>query len=330
MSSAYEQIKNDFLIKYEKNKKNIILILKSFEKENQEINRIKKGLIISAAALAIFIVFSVFCNYFMFFLPVFGLFISFFIYVFIMHYEARNNKLEEELDKLMPLICSCFENLKWNMKFRKTKERYQKEYLFTFLCAKLKLLPTPDTKYMCTFITPFSGVWHNIAFDISQTEFYPKNKNNNCIRQVIIGMTFNKKFNSHTLITMDTKSHKPPEENLKHTELEDVVFEKKFDVFTNDPIEARYLITTAFMERLNNTSKVFKGNLYSCAFLNDKFYIAFSVQEEFFNITNIGTSLEKKEEEISDFFEQILSIYKLIDYFTTTATNTSTKENFNS
>jgi len=47
---------------------------------------------------------------------------------------------------------------------------------------------------------------------------------------VIIILDLNKTNKFHTLITQDKFFHNSPIKNLFHTELEDVEFEKKFDV----------------------------------------------------------------------------------------------------
>lgn len=83
-----------------------------------------------------------------------------------------------------------------------------------------------------------------------------------------IWIEFNKKFSGKTLIKPDSfiradvfvrpnvfagfdKSRSDGEgRNYQKVELEDVVFEDKFDVYSTDQIESRYLITTSFMERL--------------------------------------------------------------------------------
>ena len=328
MSSTYEKIKDDFLIKY---KRDIVPLLESLEKDRQEALK-KHGKKPKTATVIVSIPF-VFAGLIILLISVFPSLgesgktmmilmrlcvISFIALPFIFLFcpfkflSRLGGKIKFETkaeNELMPIVCSCFGNLKWNTKTN-TLEYYEKELKrIEHLESKVKLLPKHES---CAFYTPFSGVWNDIAFNISKASFLLSDSVR--LMQVIIEMTFYKKFKSHTVVTMDTKKHLSPAKHLQHTELEDVVFEKKFDVFTNDPIEARYLITTAFMERLNNISKVFQGDLYSCAFLDNKFYIALNIHEQFFNIVNINKPLVKNME-IFNLFNQIISIYKLIDYF---------------
>ena len=94
---------------------------------------------------------------------------------------------------------------------------------------------------------------------------------------------------------------------LKHTTLEDVVFEKKFDVFTDDEVEARYLLTTTFMERLTNIKTAFNAKNISCAFYQDKLRDLFSVASLFKPVND--------EKQFFTMFEEINSLLYLIEHF---------------
>ena len=84
----------------------------------------------------------------------------------------------------------------------------------------------------------------------------------------------NKQFKSHTVIKPNTLINTSPAPNLRHTQFEDVQFNKKFDVYTNDEIDARVLITPAFMERLKNMKVAFGSSGVSCAFYQKNLIIA--------------------------------------------------------
>ena len=56
--------------------------------------------------------------------------------------------------------------------------------------------------------------------------------------------------------------------------LHDTDFNKEFRVFTDDKIEARYLLSSAFMRRLHDVKIKFDGAVsLSAAFMDDKFYL---------------------------------------------------------
>ena len=96
--------------------------------------------------------------------------------------------------------------------------------------------------------------------------------------------------------------------------MEDCVFEKRFDVFTDDEVEARYLITPSFMERLSNLKTAFSARKIYCSFYDKELLIGLYTEKDLFSIG----SLRKPANDPKQFFtlfEQILSIIKLIDYF---------------
>lgn len=103
-------------------------------------------------------------------------------------------------------------------------------------------------------------------------------------------------------------------EKLENVQLEDSVFNKKYSVYSSDQIEGRYLVTTAFMERFKNLQIAFNSKKIKCAFANDKIYFAIQTNKNVFEIGNTFKSLENPKT-IETFFNEIISIYILIDYF---------------
>jgi len=96
--------------------------------------------------------------------------------------------------------------------------------------------------------------------------------------------------------------------------LEDCSFDKDFCVFSQDQIEARYLVTPAFMERMKNFQTVFGTKNIKCSFFDDKIMFAISTKKDLFEIGDIFTPTMSSEQ-MNEFFDQIMSIYEMIDYF---------------
>lgn len=101
---------------------------------------------------------------------------------------------------------------------------------------------------------------------------------------------------------------------LKHTELEDVEFNRKYDVFTNDEVDARYLITPSFMERLKNMKTAFEADGISCAFFGNLLIVAMSTRKELFSICSLVKPIDDRKQFVQ-MYEEIVSIIKLIDHF---------------
>lgn len=60
---------------------------------------------------------------------------------------------------------------------------------------------------------------------------------------------------------------------FQKVKLEDPVFEKAFEVYSTDQIEARFILTPDFMERLLGLERAFKGKQVRCAFSGGEMFL---------------------------------------------------------
>ncbi|MBQ8459003.1 DUF3137 domain-containing protein [bacterium] len=101
-------------------------------------------------------------------------------------------------------------------------------------------------------------------------------------------------------------------QNWERVHLEDVNFEKKFKIFSKNQVEARYLVTTSFMERLQNIKTAFGTRNIKCSFFDDKIIFAIYTEKDLFELGNLYKPFGK---DIQGFYNQIISIYNMIDHF---------------
>ncbi len=102
---------------------------------------------------------------------------------------------------------------------------------------------------------------------------------------------------------------------MSNITLEDPEFNKKYDVFTQDQIEGRYLVTTSFMERFKNLHTAFGTKMAKCAFFDNKVMFALSTEKNLFELSEgIFCSL-KNPKQTKVFYKEISAIYDIIDYF---------------
>ena len=110
---------------------------------------------------------------------------------------------------------------------------------------------------------------------------------------VLVCCDSNKNFKSTTVIKKEegalVNSLYAPD-GLEKVKLEDPIFEESFEAYSNDQIEARYLLTTAFMERLLTAQKKLKTTV-TCSFENGKMYIAINIDKNWFDVDIIQNSL---------------------------------------
>jgi hypothetical protein len=87
---------------------------------------------------------------------------------------------------------------------------------------------------------------------------------------IFILLDMNKTFSGNTIIKKDggiIKNWLNDKFNgLENVQLEDRIFEKHFQVYSSDQVEARYILTTSFMERLIELANLLKGSSIQCSF----------------------------------------------------------------
>ena len=214
----------------------------------------------------------------------------------------------------MPDVCECFPDLKW----------IEKREDHTNLYKNTAVLPNYS---QVSYDDYFEGKYENTDFSIEEVkivinknkfEFGVTSNADNLYGGIIISCSMNKKSKSHTIIHPFSKKNKSPVENLHYTKLEDVIFENNYNVYTDDDVEARYLITPSFMERINNIKTKFQAEQMYVAFYGGNFYLMLLMSKtiviDLFEPVDICEIVDKKTH-FKKMVEEIFTIYKLIDYF---------------
>lgn len=99
---------------------------------------------------------------------------------------------------------------------------------------------------------------------------------------------------------------------LQRVSLEDPEFEKRFEVYSSDQIEARYLLSPSFMERLLALTKVFGGSQLECSFFQDSLLILVHSNKNRFEPDSIYTPVTFTEE-IATVMNELQELFKIID-----------------
>jgi len=93
--------------------------------------------------------------------------------------------------------------------------------------------------------------------------------------------------------------------------LEDVVFEKSFEVFSTDQIEARFILTPDFMERLLGLERAFKGKQVRCAFAGGEMLLCCEGK----NLLEAGSMYRKMDDlgRVQEMLQDFAAIFLPID-----------------
>ena len=103
-------------------------------------------------------------------------------------------------------------------------------------------------------------------------------------------------------------------EALNKVNLENNEFNKRYNVYSSDQIEARYLVTPLFMEKFYNLKTVFGAKNIKCSFFDDNLMIAIDTKKDLFELGNLFKPV-RDIKTIEDFYDEITAIFDMIDYF---------------
>ncbi len=132
-------------------------------------------------------------------------------------------------------------------------------------------------------------------------------------RGVFIEFDMNKNFEGHTFLfenAVSSRGLKFNHEKFEEVKLEDIEFSKKYKIYSNNQIEARVVLTTAFMERFKNMKTAFNAKYIRAAFKDKKITIAIDAGKDLFAMAE--RNKETTAETFVELFNEILSVLELI------------------
>lgn len=126
---------------------------------------------------------------------------------------------------------------------------------------------------------------------------------------------FHKQFHGRTVVLRDAgfMNRFGGGRGLERIKLESNVFEKAFEVYGSDQVEARYILTPDLMQRLIDLEKVFHGGRLRCAFQNGELLIALE-GGDLFEPGSMFTPLDNPER-VRELLDDFAAIFNLIDSF---------------
>lgn len=174
----------------------------------------------------------------------------------------------------------------------------------------------------------FSGSYKNVEMVVSEEKFekvttsYNNGKSrehrSNVFDGIIILLSMNKDFSGQTVVFQDkgifnkVVSWSRNLSGLETIRLEDSLFEKEFEAYGTNQVEARYLLTTAFMERMLKLREAYKANRIEFSFFDNRLFITLATKKNMFEATSLFKSCLDRTL-IDETFNQFLSIMAIID-----------------
>lgn len=198
---------------------------------------------------------------------------------------------------------------------------HYQQYLDDFTLRKSKLFKDYNRHSGDDF---FNGEYRGVGIAVSEEDLKyhtyngKRSSTSTVFKGIVILLEMNKNFSGQTIVLKDwgifNAFHKLGnlKTKLQRIVLEDSVFEKQFEVYGTDQLEARYLLTTAFMERMLKVRDAYKSNKIQFSFFDNKLLIAINTNKNMFESTSIFRSTTDRKL-IDQTFEQIVSIMAVID-----------------
>lgn len=130
-----------------------------------------------------------------------------------------------------------------------------------------------------------------------------------------------RKFHGHTILTKDksglTGAERRKWSGLKRANLVDLEFERLFDVYTSDQVEARYLIDPVIMENIKALYDEYHGNSLLAAFYEGRVLIMIASSKNHFEPAHIDVPATNKRELLAlrNEVSQILTIIDRLALF---------------
>lgn len=161
----------------------------------------------------------------------------------------------------------------------------------------------------------FTGEYQGVGITVSEETLvtgHGKNKHN-VFSGIIIELEMNKNFNGQTVVFTKSWLQLPRSTpNMSKVIFENPEFNKKFKVYATDQVEARYLLTTVFMENVMKLKQLYHGKTVDLSFFDNNVLIAISTSKDMFETTSLFRSaLDYRM--MSDVIRQFHYIFEIIE-----------------
>ena len=129
---------------------------------------------------------------------------------------------------------------------------------------------------------------------------------------VIVDIEFNKNFSGHTIIVPKNIMPHSLGKEYKKVLLEDVNFMKEYNVYSTSQIDARYILTTAFIKRFHDIKLSFNVKSLKCSFKHNKMLIAIATKKDLFSIFDYSFSTHKPKPAKTNCQRAFNEVYSLL------------------
>lgn len=166
----------------------------------------------------------------------------------------------------------------------------------------------------------FTGTYKDVRITIAeeklQKEVYANKRRRyvDVFKGICVLLDMNKPFEGRTVVLKDSGMLNVFKKvsGLQKVQLEDLLFEKVFEVYSDNQIESRYLLTTAFMERVLKLRDLFGGKSIQFSFFDNKLLFCIPTKQDMFEACSFFKSAVNKPK-IDLVFDQFYTVFSIIN-----------------
>ena len=216
---------------------------------------------------------------------------------------AISKSFENEIKtETMPIILKNIPGFKWSD---------SEKIFYTEFIKNSKLI---DDFNIARADDSFNGSYKNVQIDINDAEIALEGRNSYItkFKGITIKLLPKRQYKGLTLIKKRNLINNKPPQGQQKVNLEDVQFEKDYNVYSDDQIEARYVLTTAFMERFKNIKLAFKASKIEASISEQGILIAISTGRDLFKVGKLWRPVADYKQ-FKTMADEFASILELID-----------------
>ena len=181
------------------------------------------------------------------------------------------------------------------------------------------IIPSHDNAYTEDYV---HGSYRRVELELTEaklTETRGSGKNRRTVtvfRGIFITFSVNKNFAGRTIVRKDRGAignwFTDKFNKMENVTLEDPEFERRFEVYASDQVEARYMLTPSFMQRLLDLSAVLQGSKLQCSFYDDKLLLMVASNHDRFETASIFEPATFVPE-INTVLKEMSLIFQIVD-----------------
>lgn len=246
--------------------------------------------------------------------------------------EDKKNLVSEVRKKVMKdmlafIVSDDANNVVYDQKMQVSKESFNKAELFNLELKNIRYKGANYARFKYNKNTiVFSDIDIYLRIRKNEDKMFRKKKKT-IFNGIYVGASFNKKNTNQLYLIPNNFKDTFLQSKIMHyikfngynVKLENLEFSKKYKVFCDDEVQARYILSLSLMEKINNLDKVFPTKKYIVFKQGRRFCICIEnstiekAMDNLFGLFRHKRNEYKKLEKLYKYLYDLINIYNFLD-----------------